>query len=285
MILHIATFCVMDCAYCILQSYFHPPLLQYYVNQSDMMAALDTVFSEGKIRRIGTGEFTDSLIWEAVDPISEKLIKKFADQDQAILEIKSKSVHMEHLLELPHNRKTIMAWSLNTESVVACEERGTASIEARLRAAARCQEHGYPLAFHFDPLILYPGCENDYLALLDRLFNAIDPSRIVWISLGSFRFMPDLKPIVQARFPCSKMIYGEFIKGMDGKMRYFKPQRMALYRTLVSRIQRDAPQVTAYFCMEDEEAWQYAFGFTPAEKGGLPAMLDRAAIRHCDLSS
>mgnify|MGYP006281864631 FL=1 len=283
MILHIGTFCVMDCAYCILQSYFHPPLLQYYVNQSDMTAALDEVFAKGKIRRIGTGEFTDSLIWETADPISAKLIRKFAGQDQAILEIKSKSVQIAHLLDLPHNRKTIMAWSLNTEPVVAREERGTASLDARLRAASQCQDRGYPLAFHFDPLILYPGCETDYLAMLDRLFNTIDPSGIVWISLGSFRFMPDLKPIVQARFPASKMIYGEFIKGLDGKMRYFKPQRLALYRRLVGRIQRDAPQVTAYFCMEDDEAWQQAFGFTTAEKGGLPAMLDRAAVRHCGL--
>ena len=31
-ILHIGTYCTMDCAYCILQSYFHPPLLQYFVN-------------------------------------------------------------------------------------------------------------------------------------------------------------------------------------------------------------------------------------------------------------
>ena len=285
MILHIGTFCVMDCAYCILQSYFHPPLLQFYVNQSDMMSSLDTVFAEGKIRRLGTGEFTDSLIWESVDPVSEKLIRKFAGQDQAILEIKSKSVDMEHLLGLPHNRKTIMAWSLNTEPVVASQERGSASIEARLRAASRCLARGYPLAFHFDPLILYPGCEADYLAVLDRLFSTIDPSCIVWISLGSFRFMPDLKPIVQNRFPSSKIIYGEFIKGMDGKMRYFKPQRLALYRKLVDRIRRYAPQVTAYFCMEDDEAWQHAFGFTPAEKGGLPAMLDRAAIRHCGLRS
>ena len=27
MILHIGTYCTMDCAYCILQSYFHPPVL------------------------------------------------------------------------------------------------------------------------------------------------------------------------------------------------------------------------------------------------------------------
>jgi len=37
-ILHIGTFCVMDCSYCILQSYFHPPVLQYFVNHDDMLA-------------------------------------------------------------------------------------------------------------------------------------------------------------------------------------------------------------------------------------------------------
>ena len=31
-ILHIGTFCTMDCSYCILQAYFHPPMLQYFIN-------------------------------------------------------------------------------------------------------------------------------------------------------------------------------------------------------------------------------------------------------------
>ncbi len=283
MILHIGTFCSMDCAYCILQTYFHPPLLQYYVNQEEMHGVLDQVFSEQKIRRIGTGEFTDSLIWEELDPIGEKLVRKFAGQDQAILELKTKTVAIDHLLPLAHNRKTIMAWSLNTERVIAEQERATTSLAARLRAASRCQARGYPLAFHFDPLVIYPGCEKEYQAVLKRLFRSVDPAGIVWISIGSLRFMPDLKPVIERRFPKSKMIYGEFIKGMDGKMRYFKPLRLALYKRLVERIRETAPETTVYFCMEDGEAWQHAFGFLPSEKGGLPAMLDSAAIGHCGL--
>jgi hypothetical protein len=35
-ILHVASFCTMDCSYCILQSYFHPPLLQFFVNREDL---------------------------------------------------------------------------------------------------------------------------------------------------------------------------------------------------------------------------------------------------------
>ncbi|MCD6584286.1 MAG: DNA photolyase, partial [Desulfobacteraceae bacterium] len=139
MILHIGTFCTMDCSYCILQSYFHPPLLQFYVNHQDLDDSLDQLFFKKKITRIGTGEFTDSLIWEEIYPFSEKLIKKFSKQTHAVLELKTKTVNIDHLLSLQHNQKTIMSWSLNTEAIVKTEERRTASIQSRLSAAAKCQ--------------------------------------------------------------------------------------------------------------------------------------------------
>jgi len=35
--------------------------------------------------------------------------------------------------------------------------------------------------------------------------------------------------------------------------------------------------------MEDDEVWQKSLGFLPADKGGLPRMLDESAVRHCGL--
>jgi spore photoproduct lyase len=106
---------------------------------------------------------------------------------------------------------------------------------------------------------------------------------MVWISLGTFRFMPPLKAIIEDRFPRSKIVYGEFINGLDGKMRYFKPLRIDLYRKIISWIRELAPDVRIYLCMEDEEVWEKAFGFTPSEMGGLHRMLDDSAAIHCDL--
>ena len=48
MILHIGTFCTMDCTYCILQSYFHPPVLQYFVNHHELLTELDQIFTQKK---------------------------------------------------------------------------------------------------------------------------------------------------------------------------------------------------------------------------------------------
>ncbi len=282
-ILHIGTYCTMDCAYCILQAYFHPPFLQYFVNQERLFKELDDIVSSRKppFHRIGTGEFTDSLIWEPWTEPSRSLVPYFAQQDRVVLELKTKTSSVENLRGLEHNKKTIVAWSLNPPAIIRNEERGTASMRARLRAAAQCEAWGYPLAFHFDPLILYEGCEKDYEKLVRELFTSVSAQNIVWISLGSFRFMPSLKPIIRKRFPKSRIIYGEFIPGLDGKMRYFKPLRIELYRKMAAWIRALAPDVMLYFCMEDQEVWKRALGFIPEDRGGLPRMLDESAARHC----
>ncbi len=283
MILHVGTFCSMDCSYCILQSYFHPPVMQYFVNHDDMINELDLSFMGKKFRRIGTGEFTDSMIWENWTNLSDVLVPKFAGQNHMMLELKTKTVAVKKLKTFNHKRKTVMSWSLNTERIIRTEERHTASLSARLRAAAECESWGYPLAFHFDPMVLYDGCEEEYRQVVRRIFEHVDPDNIVWISLGTFRFMPSLKATVQKRFKHSRIVYGEFINGLDAKMRYFKPLRIDLCRKMAYWIKDIAPDVTVYFCMEDDEVWQKSFGFVPEEKGGLPKMLDDSAIRHCGL--
>ena len=283
-ILHVASFCTMDCAYCILQSYFHPPLLQFFVNREDLDVELTGLFQKKDVSRVGTGEFTDSLIWERWTDLTDYLVTRFGLQDRAVLELKTKTVDIERLKGLDHRRKTILSWSLNTPAVMKSEERGTASLDARLAAAARCQKWGYPLAFHFDPMIIYNGCETDYRSVVEQLFLRSSAENIVWISLGTFRFMPALKPIIARRFPDSKIAYGEFVTGLDNKMRYFKPLRIALYQQMVGWIRDLAPDVTVYFCMEDDEVWEKSMGWVPQPNGGLGRMLDTSAIKICDLT-
>ena len=282
-ILHVASFCFLDCSYCILQSYFHPPMLQFFVNREDLDRELTVFFDRGHRKRVGTGEFTDSLIWEKWTDLNAFLVTRFSEQSRAVLELKTKTVNIERLEALNHNRKTILSWSLNTPTVIASEERFTAPLRSRLEAANRCQSWGYPVSFHFDPMVLYKGCEAEYKEVVRAIFDYVLPENIVWISLGTFRFMPSLKPILAERFPSSKIAYGEFITGLDNKMRYFKPLRIRLYQKMVSWIREIAPDVTVYFCMEDEEVWEKSTGLIPEPEGGLGRLLDKSAAVICGL--
>jgi spore photoproduct lyase len=284
-ILHSGTFCTMDCSYCILQAYFHPPVLQYFAGLDRLKQSLETTFKKDKIFRIGTGEYTDSLIWEKISLVPKFLVQTFSQQNNCVLELKTKTVNIESLLPVNHNGKTIIAWSLNTPEIIASEEKGTASLTARLKAAKKAQDAGFKLAFHFDPVIIYPGCEDAYQHVIKTIFKYVNPQNIVWISIGTFRFMPKLKQIIETRFKNSTICYGEFILGLDNKMRYFKPLRIKIYQKMITCIKEYAPDLFVYFCMEDEEVWQKCMGFYPKKEGELGFLLDQSAILHCNLNS
>ena len=278
-VLNVGLGCPMDCVYCILQAYLNTPYLSFFLNIEDLFSELTTKLSAhpNPVMRIGTGEFTDSMALDRITGLSTRLVNFFGQQTKGLLELKTKSAAVENLQNLQHNGRTIVSWSLNSEEVITHQEIRAASLEQRFNAAMRCVEWGYDCAFHFDPIISYPGWEEGYRRVIDQLFEKIPAERIVWISLGGFRYLPSLKKIASERFPQTRIFAHEFIDGMDNKRRYFRFFRVKLYKLIYEELKaRCAPNTCIYFCMESDEIWQEIMGFAPAEKGGLGAMLDRA---------
>ncbi len=282
-VLNIGMNCPMDCVYCILQAYLNNPWLSFFVNIKDLFHELDVILkgnSDG-FYRIGTGEFTDSLAIDNLTGLSRHLVQYISQTSNAVLELKTKSAVIDNLKGLDHNNKVVVGWSLNSPIIMTGEEIRTASIDERLAAAKRCASWGYKLAFHFDPVIYHQGWQEGYRETIEKLFEQIPEDKIAWISIGALRYLPSLKTIATDRFPGSNIFYEEFIDGLDGKSRYFRTLRVEMYKYITQEISRFASSNTCiYFCMESDVIWKQVFGFTPAEKGGLPLMLDRS-IRAC----
>lgn len=282
--LHLAEGCDLECSYCILQSYLTNPLLTVHVNIEEMLENLQKILDDYPDRffRIGTGQIADSLSLDRITEYSKILVPFFALQHNAVLELKTKSTRIENLLELNPEGKTIAAWSLNSEKIQREEEHKCASILERISAAKTLITHAdYRLAFHFDPLIDYPGWENEYAEVINFLFAEIPAERMAWISLGCLRFMPDLKGIMQERFPKSPLASGEWITGMDGKMRYLKARRVEVYQTMVEMVRSQSKDVSLYLTMESPEVWRKVFDreFSKAEICG---MLDESVKQRID---
>lgn len=271
--------CPIDCVYCILQAYLNNPWLSFYVNVVELLAEVDRVLIDNPNRfyRIGTGEFTDSLAIDRLTNLSSILVTHLAARNNAMLELKTKSAVIDNLEHLDHGGRTVIAWSLNSTQVLGREELRAATLRERLEAAAQCADWGYRLAFHFDPIIAHEGWEEGYSQTIDELYRTVPSASIVWISLGALRYLPKLKDIGMLRFPGSRIYFQEFIEGLDGKARYFRHERSRLYKSIYARLKKYATDSTCiYFCMESDEIWQEVMGFVPAEKGGIPAMLDQA---------
>lgn len=279
-ILNTANNCDLDCSYCILQGYFNNPLMVVHVNIDDLFNELIPVFRDNPDRfyRIGTGELTDSLTLDPVTQYGKRLVEFFKNYKNAIIELKTKSLFIDDLLTLDHRRRTVVSWSLNTEELRRTDEPKTPSIDERIQAAVKCQQAGYRLGFHFDPMIYYNDWETGYQATLIKLFAEIDGKNIAWISLGALRYPPYLDGIIRQRHPQSQIVYGEFISGKDNKYRYFKPIRIEMFRKMVSWIHDFDPSVFVYLCMESNEVWQKAFGWAPGKDSSLSKMLDERVM-------
>ncbi len=268
--------CPLDCSYCILQLYLNNPLITIHANTSQLYLQLDAFLHKNRNRffRIGTGELGDSLALDHLTDRSSELISYFADHPNALLELKTKTVNIKNVLAHEPPGNIVIAWSLNSEKIAGEEEIGAPSVHNRIQAARTVSQAGFRVGFHFDPIIHYEGWEDGYGEIIDDLMAGIDKDKIAWMSLGSLRFPPALKPVIQKRFPQTKIIYDEFITGKDGKLRYPKPLRLRLFQRIFSDLKKaGGGEIPVYFCMESGDVWKNVQKKTPRSKKEVEKLL------------
>jgi spore photoproduct lyase len=273
--------CPMDCSYCVLQGYLNNPFLTLYSNWDELLHEIDDFLENHPqaLLRLGTGELSDSLALDSIVPLSEFLVPYFAGKSNGILELKTKSSEIDRLLTLNHRGRTVISWSLNPPNMIEGEERRTAALDDRIEAARQCQGKGYPVGFHFDPIIHHDTWETGYQETIQSVFDHIDPKRVAWISLGGFRYPQQLKAISRQRFPKTGIFLGELFPGRDGKFRYLREIRVEMYRKMVQWLRDVDPTLFVYLCMESKEVWDRVFGWSPTNSFHLNHLFEEQVKR------
>ena len=252
--------CVFDCAYCFLNSYLNAYGIQQFVNYRDALNELEIFARENpnQVLRIGSGEFTDSMMYDDVTGFAEECASFCVRYRNIFIELKTKSSNIDHLPRASAGNMVI-AWSLNTERAIARYERGAASLTARLDAAGRASASGYYTAFHFDPIILEGDWRQEYREVVDRLFSVADPDAIAWISLGCFRYSPAYRESTRDVATARSLVAAEMFPGTDGKYRYRQSERVEAYTEVLNQIRRHG-DIFVYLCMETPAVWRLVFG-------------------------
>ncbi|HVN22628.1 MAG TPA: radical SAM protein [Syntrophorhabdales bacterium] len=247
--------CMLSCSYCVLRAYLNGPSINVHDDTSYILAQVDEMIDahKGSVPRFGTGELGDSLALERELGLHRPLIEFFGRKKRALLELKSKWASIRPVEDIL-NPYTVVSFSLAPASIVAQEERRTSPVHRRLKVLKRAQELGVFVGLHFDPIIMYPGFEQDYAELINEIARTLDLKRVLWVSMGLLRFMPRLYTIFlleQRR----NLLHGEFIRGEDGKYRYLKSERIRVYKMLYDQLKSKEGELFIYLCMERPDVW------------------------------
>lgn len=244
--------CLYECNYCFLQQYQNLPSIALPSNISDFLTKIPTAtFRRGHFNyiRLGSGEFTDSLLFDDITNYSTNIINFFKNR-QEMFEFKTKSVNIDNLLKLPPQKNIVVGWSVNPQNIISEVEPLTPKLKERLAAAAKIAKYGYKVAFHFDPVIIHKNWKENYKSVIDEIEANIPKENIVWISIGTLRFNRELKKFIECRFPQNIILDEDFYLSFDGKMRYSEEERKEVYNFLKPLLEKTFPQTVVYLCME-----------------------------------
>ncbi len=251
--------CGYGCSYCSIQSFFSDNQVFFDQRLEEKLAALP--IEPEQIYHIGTGQSSDSLMWGNSHGLLDTLIR-FADRHpNVILEFKTKSANIGHLLKQQLPANMLFTWSLNPQPIISHEEQGTASLEQRIDAARRLADRGAIIGFHFHPMIHYDRWQADYSALFQEVQRRFDPEEVAMISLGTLTFIKPVIRSIREQGNHSQILKLPLVKA-DGKLSYPDEIKLALFSHAYRSFAGDwREQVFFYLCMENQRFWKPVFGF------------------------
>ncbi len=275
--------CGYDCSYCSIQPFFGSREVYFDTRFSDKLATLN--IDPGEIYHIGTGQSSDSLMWGNSHQTLDALLAFARTHPNVILELKSKSDNIGHLLEQKIPTNLICTWSLNPQIIIEHEEHGSASLARRLEAARRLADHGGLVGFHFHPMIHYQGWRADYSAITHKLQQMFDPQEVIMVSLGTLTYTKQVIRQIRQKGIQSKILKMELVEA-DGKLSYPDEIKQELFSHLYGSFSTPwQDEVFFYLCMENQRFWNPVFGFDYDSNDQFEAAMKRAYIDKIQMST
>jgi spore photoproduct lyase len=271
-VLNLGLQCNMDCSYCYLQGYLNSPVLTIYTNIDEALRELEETaqLNSDSPLRIGTGEVVDSLSLDPLTLYSRELIAFFNNYPHWNLELKTKSAAVEQFLDCEHKGNVIVSWSVNPQNIIESEEHGTASLNERLTAAEKCITKGFPIAFHFDPVIYHPNWQKNYASLIEQITSRFIPEQVNNITVGTLRFTPQQRHLMRERFGMKSLVTSaEVFPSESGKLRYDSQIRNNMFQFVVNKFKEHDSAWNISLCMETPETWIATYEKMPVQISGL----------------
>ncbi|MDD3585782.1 MAG: radical SAM protein [Thermoguttaceae bacterium] len=251
-------FCPYGCTYCYLAGtpgVYFAPSVKIFLNIDEILNRIhrqseqngvETSFYQGKLQ--------DGLALDPLTGYSLRTIPFFAKEKYARQIILTKSADVENLLDLDHQKKSILSWTLSPPEISVLYEPNTPSVPSRLEAMKRCAKSGYPVRAVMMPVIPVENWLDLYADFLVQLLEEIPISRLTIGCICSYKSAFALQnQKLGGDNVITRNMDRIYTKQNDGRIRYPMKTRLDTYEHLVLAARKIRPDLEIGLCLESDE--------------------------------
>ncbi len=198
--------CTGQCQYCYLNTNLgDKPYIKVNVNIDDILNRAQEYINERvpNLTIFEGSSTSDPVPVEPYTTLLKRTIEFFANSEYGRFRFVTKYADIDSLLDIKHNDKTEIRFTINTKKVRDDFEGRTANIDSRINASVKAINANYPVGFIVGPVFLYDGFEEDYkdlfLQLKDKMPNVI--KHPLTFEVISHRYTTKAKNIINEVFP------------------------------------------------------------------------------------
>jgi len=241
--------CLYDCGYCFLQGMFRSAHYLWFVNYDECMDAIEERLAASDQEAVWffSGYDCDSLAAEPMTRFAEEFLPFFRERPRAWLELRTKSVRIESLLEVEPVDNCVVAFSFTPEEVHRELEGGVPSVAKRVAAADRLLARGWRVGLRFDPLIWSPDFEARYERLFKAVWEGLGDAALHSVSLGSFRLPKSFYSRMSRMKPQDPLLAGPLVES-DGLVGYRPELEAAMLERVGAMLLERVPEAIFFPC-------------------------------------
>ena len=198
--------CVGQCQYCYLNTNLgNRPYIKVNVNIEDILNRAQEYIEERlpQITIFEGSATSDPIPVEAYTGLLKRTIEFFSKSDNGRFRFVTKYSYVDELLNIEHNGKTEIRFTINTNKVITDYENRTASIKKRIEASTKVAKAGYPVGFIIAPVFIYDRWKTDYENLILDLESKFPKTlkHTLTFEVISHRYTTRAKNIISEVFP------------------------------------------------------------------------------------
>jgi len=242
--------CLYDCRYCFLQGMYQSANYVLFVNYEDFQDDIRRICESHPKDDIHffSGYDCDSLALEPVTGFAEQFLPFFGSLPNAWLELRTKSTQTRSLTSREPLPRCIVAFSLSPNEIANKVEDKAPSLERRLDAIKKLQQHGWQIGLRFDPLIYQTGYQQQYQQLFEQVFAFIDLKQLHSVSLGVFRLPESFYKKIHALYP-DELLFASPLEHQNGMVSYQKELEQEMMQYCTEQLLGYIPSQKFFPCM------------------------------------